>query len=95
MSAVKVLLAGDCLGGFDTLFKKVAAVNKKNGPFDLLLCVGQFFEGAGTFEWTLETFPTLLGIAMHLTRAERPGSSHRLLLCKAHQHVTSAVVCRR
>jgi hypothetical protein len=44
MSAVKVLLAGDCLGGFDALFKKVAAVNKKNGPFDLLLCVGQFFE---------------------------------------------------
>lgn len=44
MSAVKVLLAGDCLGGFDALLKKVAAVNKKNGPFDLLLCVGQFFE---------------------------------------------------
>jgi hypothetical protein len=48
MSAVKVLLAGDCLGGFDTLVKKVAAVNKKNGPFDLLLCVGQFFEEAST-----------------------------------------------
>lgn len=46
MSAVKVVLAGDCLGGFDALFKKVAAVNKKNGPFDLLLCVGQFFEEA-------------------------------------------------
>lgn len=46
MSAAKVLLAGDCLGGFDQLFKKVAAVNKKNGPFDLLLCVGQFFEEA-------------------------------------------------
>lgn len=28
------------------MFKKVAAVNKKNGPFDLLLCVGQFFEEA-------------------------------------------------
>jgi hypothetical protein len=47
MSAVKVLLAGDCLGGFDALFKKVAAVNSKNGPFDLLLCVGQFFEEGG------------------------------------------------
>uniref|UniRef100_A0A383W3L9 RRM domain-containing protein n=1 Tax=Tetradesmus obliquus TaxID=3088 RepID=A0A383W3L9_TETOB len=47
MSAVKVLLAGDCLGGFSTLFKKVAAVNSKNGPFDLLLCVGQFFEPGG------------------------------------------------
>lgn len=49
MSAVKVLLAGDCLGGFDALFKKVAAVNKKNGPFDLLVCVGQFFEEASTY----------------------------------------------
>jgi hypothetical protein len=48
MSAVKVLMAGDCLGGFETLFKKVAAVNKKNGPFDLLVCVGQFFEEAST-----------------------------------------------
>jgi hypothetical protein len=47
MSAVKVLLAGDCLGGFSALFKKVAAVNSKNGPFDLLLCVGQFFEPGG------------------------------------------------
>lgn len=47
MSAVKVLLAGDCLGGFAALFKKVAAVNAKNGPFDLLLCVGQFFEPGG------------------------------------------------
>jgi hypothetical protein len=56
MSAVKVMLAGDCLGGFDTLFKKVAAVNKKNGPFDLLLCVGQFFEEAGECQETLETF---------------------------------------
>jgi hypothetical protein len=56
MSAVKVLLAGDCLGGFDTLFKKVAAVNKKNGPFDLLLCVGQFFEEAGEFRSSLLMF---------------------------------------
>ena len=47
MSAVKVLLAGDCLGGFNTLFKRVATVNNKSGPFDLLLCVGQFFEEGG------------------------------------------------
>lgn len=47
MSAVKVLLAGDCLGAFSALFKRVATVNAKSGPFDLLLCVGQFFEEAG------------------------------------------------
>lgn len=45
-----MLLAGDCLGGFDALIKKVAAVNKKNGPFDLLLCVGQFFEEASKWK---------------------------------------------
>lgn len=44
MAASKVLLAGDCLGGFEALFKRVAAVNSKKGPFDLLFCVGQFFE---------------------------------------------------
>lgn len=48
MSAVKVLLAGDCLGGFSALFKRVTTVNSKSGPFDLLLCVGQFFAEGGT-----------------------------------------------
>ena len=40
MSAVKVLLAGVVLGGFEAHSRKVAADNKKNGPFDLLLCLG-------------------------------------------------------
>jgi hypothetical protein len=48
-AAVKVLLCGDVLGGFSALLKKVSAVNAKAGPFELLLCVGQFFAEGGAF----------------------------------------------
>lgn len=44
----KVLLSGDVQGNFHALFKRVAAVNKANGPFDLLLCAGSFTPGTGT-----------------------------------------------
>ena len=48
MAAVKVLLAGPCNGGgVQRLFDRVAAVNKKNGPFDVLFCVGSFFGDGG------------------------------------------------
>lgn len=40
---VKVLLAGPCRGEVDALFKRVSSVNTSNGPFDVLICVGQFF----------------------------------------------------
>ncbi|GLC41621.1 hypothetical protein PLESTB_000695700 [Pleodorina starrii] len=43
MSAVKVLFSGAIEGDLPGLFKKVEAVNKKNGPFEALFCVGQFF----------------------------------------------------
>ncbi|XP_060519508.1 CWF19-like protein 1 [Cylas formicarius] len=39
----KILLCGDVEGNFDTLCKRVEIVNKKTGPFDLVLCVGNFF----------------------------------------------------
>ncbi|CAN6457093.1 unnamed protein product [Victoria cruziana] len=42
-SSPRVLLCGDVLGRLPILFKRVSAVNKSNGPFDFLLCVGQFF----------------------------------------------------
>jgi hypothetical protein len=44
---VKVLLAGDVGGALTALFKRVEAVNAKNGPFDLLFCVGGFFPPGG------------------------------------------------
>lgn len=37
------LLCGDVEGRFQTLFKRVEAINAKSGPFDMLLCVGNFF----------------------------------------------------
>ncbi|EFN63870.1 CWF19-like protein 1 [Camponotus floridanus] len=39
----KVLICGDVEGHFKFLFSKVEAINKKSGPFDFLLCVGNFF----------------------------------------------------
>uniref|UniRef100_A0A7N0UTD5 C3H1-type domain-containing protein n=1 Tax=Kalanchoe fedtschenkoi TaxID=63787 RepID=A0A7N0UTD5_KALFE len=39
----RILLCGDVLGRLDQLYKRFAAVNKSAGPFDVLLCVGQFF----------------------------------------------------
>eukprot|EP00208_Stichococcus_sp_RCC1054_P002085 CAMPEP_0206146064 /NCGR_PEP_ID=MMETSP1473-20131121/29358_1 /ASSEMBLY_ACC=CAM_ASM_001109 /TAXON_ID=1461547 /ORGANISM="Stichococcus sp, Strain RCC1054" /LENGTH=638 /DNA_ID=CAMNT_0053542501 /DNA_START=442 /DNA_END=2358 /DNA_ORIENTATION=+ len=50
MSTVKVLLSGDPAGNLGALFKRVAAVNKANGPFDYLFCVGPFFPIAGASE---------------------------------------------
>lgn len=44
---VKVLFAGEPSGRIEALFKRVAAVNASNGPFDLLLCTGAFFAGSG------------------------------------------------
>ena len=48
MLTKKVLVTGDPGGSLSTLFKRVAAVNKSNGPFDMLFCVGSFFCHAGT-----------------------------------------------
>ncbi len=55
MTTRKVLLSGDVLGKFQTLFKRVAAVNKSNGPFDILLCTGVFTAEAGRWLSPLAT----------------------------------------
>jgi hypothetical protein len=44
---VKLLLCGDVKGNFGELFKRLDTVNKKNGPFDVALCVGEFFAPGG------------------------------------------------
>ena len=49
MTSRKVLLSGDVHGKFNNLFKRVASVNKANGPFDFLLCTGVFTARPG--EW--------------------------------------------
>ena len=40
---LKVLATGDVNGKFTTFFKRINAVNAKNGPFEMILCVGNFF----------------------------------------------------
>lgn len=47
----RVLLAGDVRGRFADLFTRVSAVHAKAGPFDVLLCVGAFFEPEGEGMW--------------------------------------------
>ncbi|KAG0486838.1 hypothetical protein HPP92_008933 [Vanilla planifolia] len=42
-SPPRILLCGDVLGRLNQLYKRVLSVNKSTGPFDALLCVGQFF----------------------------------------------------
>lgn len=41
--SVRVLFAGACRGNFNKLLKRVEKVLNKNGPFDVLFCVGRFF----------------------------------------------------
>ncbi|GLJ46531.1 hypothetical protein SUGI_0980670 [Cryptomeria japonica] len=48
--APRILLCGDVLGRFNALFKRIATVNKANGPFDVLLCVGQLFPKSNNIE---------------------------------------------
>ncbi|KAK4727680.1 hypothetical protein R3W88_032597 [Solanum pinnatisectum] len=58
MAPLKILLCGDVLGRLNQLFKRVSSVNKAAGPFDALLCVGQFFpdsvEGIEEFNGYIE-----------------------------------------
>jgi len=49
--AMKVMVAGDVEGSLTALFKRVEAVDKKAGPFEMLLCVGSFF-GPGNPGWS-------------------------------------------
>ncbi|GAB6026563.1 hypothetical protein CHUAL_012979 [Chamberlinius hualienensis] len=48
--SLKILVSGDVDGNFDELFKRVNLVNKKNGPFEMLLCIGNFF-GSRNESW--------------------------------------------
>ena len=45
--SLKVLACGDVGGNFGALFKRLENVEKKAGPFEMVLCVGSFFGGGG------------------------------------------------
>ena len=44
-------MCGDVNGDFAQLFKRVKSVNAKAGPFDLLLCTGDFFGSDENPQW--------------------------------------------
>lgn len=46
----KILVCGDVEGKFKALFSRVNLINDKSGPFDFLLCVGDFF-GDSPLTW--------------------------------------------
>ncbi|XP_047136802.1 CWF19-like protein 1 isoform X1 [Hydra vulgaris] len=43
MAPIKILVCGSVDGHFSKFFKRIASINKKNGPFEMVLCVGNFF----------------------------------------------------
>jgi hypothetical protein len=67
MAQVKVLLSGAPDGKLTALFKKVANVNKSNGPFAVLFCVGSFFQDAGT-ETRSSSHGLLVPLSIHPSR---------------------------
>ncbi|OWA51988.1 CWF19-like protein 1 [Hypsibius exemplaris] len=48
---LKVLVVGDVEGRFKLFCSKVAGLHQKNGPFEMVLCVGNFF-GDNISEWS-------------------------------------------
>lgn len=47
---LKILVCGDVDGKFKQFFSRVSSVNKKNGPFEMVFCVGNFF-GDDNSDW--------------------------------------------
>ena len=80
MAPVKILVCGNIDGKFNQVFNRVATVNKKNGPFEFLLCCGNFFGSGDNSEWAayreatrrvpLQTY--VLGSASRLPRDLHP-----------------------
>jgi len=50
MESIKILACGDVKGQFSKFFKKIGNLNKKNGPFEMVLCLGQFFTASDSCE---------------------------------------------
>ncbi|KAJ3015677.1 hypothetical protein HKX48_004433 [Thoreauomyces humboldtii] len=52
--SVKALAVGSLNGNFKLAFTKIAALNAKHGPFDMLLCAGDFFGPQGHLDADVE-----------------------------------------
>jgi len=53
--SLKILTCGSVNGRIAKFFKKISSINKKNGPFELVLCCGDFFDTSDDSkkEWEL------------------------------------------
>ncbi|GBN36586.1 CWF19-like protein 1 [Araneus ventricosus] len=71
MSSLKILVCGDVEGHFKTLFAKVGTLHQKKGPFEYLLCVGNFF-GTNDDEWKdVKTGKTAVPITTYILGPNR------------------------
>lgn len=61
------LVCGDARGNFRQLFNRLDSINKKNGPFELMLCVGDFFGSNGEQNDELQAYKSgnKYGIALN------------------------------
>nr|XP_040030290.1 CWF19-like protein 1 [Gasterosteus aculeatus aculeatus] len=81
---VRVLACGDVGGRLSALFNRVQSIQKKAGPFDLLLCVGEFFGATPEAEAEWQQYKTgakkapvhtyVLGAASQETVRSFPGA---------------------
>ncbi|XP_040030290.2 CWF19-like protein 1 isoform X2 [Gasterosteus aculeatus] len=81
---VRVLACGDVGGRLSALFTRVQSIQKKAGPFDLLLCVGEFFGATPEAEAEWQQYKTgakkapvhtyVLGAASQETVRSFPGA---------------------
>ncbi|XP_066486681.1 CWF19-like protein 1 isoform X2 [Tiliqua scincoides] len=80
---LRLLVCGDVSGRLGALYGRVEAAQRKSGAFDLLLCVGSFFDAARDAEWeeyragrrTARIQTLLLGANSEDTRGHFPDSA--------------------
>ncbi len=51
---LKILACGDVKGQIGALLNKIENVNKKSGPFEMVLCVGKFFDDSPGIYFALQ-----------------------------------------
>lgn len=47
---IRALFSGACNGDWKNVFTRVAKINDKKGPFDVLFCFGNFFTASGAVD---------------------------------------------
>jgi len=51
MAPLKILACGSIDGKYEKFFKKVSNLQKKNGPFEMIICTGDFFNEEEKEKW--------------------------------------------